>query len=172
MRIIKTIPLVLFALFVLSLTKTNAQSIPKNTFKLDVGAEALRPLSAANDFYDIGIGGTARLNYGLTDKLAVTLTSGYYHFNYKGSGNYNLYDVNIIPIKAGLKYFLIPNVYVNGEAGVGLGRTPINYTKTIISGGFGWVYKGLDVGLKYENNFGRYDGFKNIGLRVGYGFKL
>ncbi|MBL4678054.1 MAG: hypothetical protein JKY70_17880 [Mucilaginibacter sp.] len=175
MNPIKIFSLALFAL-VLSLTKSYAQSVPKNSFKLDVGAETMLPFNRSNlayKEYKFGAGASARLNYGISNSTALTLTSGYYNF-FDTKDFKNLYgtDFKVIPVKVGFKTFVLPHIYVNAEAGVAFTKTYENNIKAIYSGGIGWASGGLDIGAKFENYSGQNSGFNTVGLRVAYGFKL
>ncbi|QXV65191.1 hypothetical protein INP83_19255 [Mucilaginibacter sp. 21P] len=172
MNTIKIFSLAAFFLFS-SVVETRAQSVPKSTFKLDVGTETMLALGTKNRDNKLGYGGTLRLNYGLTDKLTLTLTSGYY--NYLKTGPLKTFNDNfqVIPVKAGLKYFFAPQFYINGEGGIAFTRTYQNQINSVATGGIGWVYKGLDIGARYETlNGSRGANFNSVGVRIAYGFKL
>jgi len=83
------------------------------------------------------LGGDIRLQYGLSNNLAVTLTSGGYHFFPKKTGSYG-----VGPIKVGIKEFFTHNLYVAAEAGVGVEVTEQGFnggeTKLLLSPGF-WL---------------------------------
>ena len=90
----------------------------------------------------------------------------------------------MIPVKAGVKAFFAPNVYVSGEVGAGFemsafgdysgDQTPglEKDTKLILSPGVGYATKSWDVGVRYENYSGQGNNYGLVGLRIAYGFGL
>ncbi len=154
----------------------------KNVFRMGLGLEGGYP---TKDFSRFELGGTARLQYDLASNLSLTLTSGYYHFFEKdsyafpdGTGTNNVNysfsnDLNMIPVKVGLKSFIAPNFYLSAEAGAGFELNHAKETKLILSPGIGFASNsGVDLGLRYENFSGNNSNYGLIGLRVAYGFKL
>jgi len=123
------------------------------------------------------IGGDFQLERYLSPKVALTLSAGFTHFDgrdfnytyeYLGkqyNGHYNL-DKNLIPIKAGVKVFVAPRVYVAGAAGIAI---DINGNSTSVwSATLGYqVTKKLDIGIKYEN-YSVYSNTDQLSLRIGY----
>ena len=154
-------------------TNANAQSTPKSAFRFGIGAEGLLPVGDLHDQSNFGLGGTARLQYGIADNLALTLTSGYYNFfakqELKDAGFGNL---GIIPIKAGIKAFVSQNIYLGAEVGAGFETGNDSETKLIASPGLGWANKSWDIGARYENFSGGGNSYGTVGLRVAYGFGL
>ena|SRR5579875_526014 len=148
----------------------------KNVFRLGLGLEGGY---ATKNFSNFELGGTARLQYDLASNISLTLTPGFYHFFAKdGYGQvtdkgvyYN--DLNMIPVKAGIKSFFAQNFYISAEAGAGFELNHAQETKLILSPGIGYAgNKGFDLGLRYENFSGNHSNYGIIGLRVAYGFKL
>lgn len=151
----------------------NAQTVPPNKFRLGIGADALIPMGNTSTTANFGIGLTPRLQYGVSDKFALTFTSGLYHFFPKTitTPSYSFKrKSDIIPVKAGFKYFAAGGFYIAGEAGVAFevaeGGGPAHF---LWSPGIGYATKKWDFGARYEN-FNGGDGV--IGLRVAYGFGL
>lgn len=70
--------------------------------------------------YSIGIGASGKLEIPLTGNLGLTVTSGITEMYYKSGLVYAL-DVpstdTFVPLKGGLRYFLGPGVYAEGEMG-------------------------------------------------------
>jgi hypothetical protein len=162
-------------------TNVNAQSTPKSALRFGVGIEGLLPTGNLHNISNVGLGGTARLQYGVADNLALTLTSGYYNFFGKEivSGTDTKYpSFGIVPVKAGIKAFISQNVYLSGEVGAGFETKDVyegqngKNTKLIASPGIGWANKKWDVGARYENFSGQSNNYGTVGLRIAYGFGL
>lgn len=134
-----------------------------------------------DDPYDFALGGDARIQYDLSKRYSVTLTTGFN--NLFVSGN----DLGFIPVKAGFKGFWWEDqFYAMGEAGAGFAVTNgYDQTSLILSPSIGYANKNFDVSLRYEyypdfpivttpSVFGGTvgKGTGQIGLRIAYGFKL
>jgi hypothetical protein len=158
-------------------TNVNAQSTPKSALRFGIGLEGLAPVGDLHQGSNFGIGGTARLQYGLADNLALTLTSGYYNFFAKsydlpGGGSIKGDDLGIVPVKLGIKAFVSQNVYLGAEVGAGFETIENGNTKLIASPGIGWANQSWDIGARYENFSGQNNSYGTIGLRIAYGFGL
>ncbi|TWR26933.1 hypothetical protein FPZ42_07820 [Mucilaginibacter achroorhodeus] len=155
-------------------TNVNAQTTPKSAWRLGIGVEGLAPVGNLHNASNFGLGGTARLQYGLGSNVALTLTSGYYNFFGKEIGNtsVNYPDLGIVPVKAGIKAFVSNNIYVGAEIGAGFETRDNGNTKLIASPGIGWASNSWDIGARYENFSGQNNNYGTIGLRVAYGFAL
>jgi hypothetical protein len=178
---IKITAVLLVMIAFLSTTTAEAQSIGDGKLRFGIGVDGLIPVGNLSNTESFALGITPRLQYGLSNSLALTFTSGFYHFFPK---NYLLTDgvgdsfnakfhLDIIPVKVGLKAFLSNNIYLSGEAGAGFevedGGGPV---KLILSPGIGYASKHWDVGARYENFSGNNNTYGAIGLRVAYGFGL
>ena len=160
----------------------NAQSVPANKFRFGIGAEALIPVGNTANISNFGIGITPRLQYGVSNNFALTFTTGLYHFfpktvTYPASGSFpgstEKYKSDIIPVKAGFKYFVGSGFYVAGEAGVSFEVAEGGYPAHFLwSPGIGYATKKWDIGARYENLSGHRHTGGVIGLRVAYGFGL
>ena len=172
--------LVALTLFVCS--NVNAQSVPASKFRFGIGVDGLLPIGNTADVANFGLGLTPRLQYGVSDKFALTFTSGIYHFfpktvTYPASGSFPgftaKYKSDIIPVKAGFKYFVGGNFYLAGEAGasfeVAEGGGKAHF---LWSPGIGYATKKWDIGARFENFSGNHYSDGVIGLRVAYGFGL
>jgi hypothetical protein len=157
-------------------TTTRRGTDSKNVFRLGLGLEGGY---VTKNFSNFELGGTARLQYDLANNISLTLTPGFYHFFAKDGeaqvtekGIYTN-DLNMIPVKAGIKSFFAQNFYISAEAGAGFELNHAKETKLILSPGLGYAgNKGFDLGLRYENFSGNHSNYGIIGLRVAYGFKL
>ena len=182
----KLLAAALFAVAIFFGSNANAQTITPNKFRFGVGVEGGLVTGDAHDFSNLELGGTARLQYGVSNNLAITLTSGYYNFFGKNEGlgdNTKYQSLGMVPIKAGIKYFFTPNVYFGAEAGVGIETKTFLYqgqdeafaekdTKLLLSPGIGYANKHWDVGVRYENYSGQSTNYGVVGLRLAYGFGL
>jgi hypothetical protein len=82
-------------------------------------------------------------------------------------------DLDIIPVKAGLKAFISSNVYIGAEVGAGFEvDNGGGNTKLIASPTIGYASKKWDVGLRYESFSGQGNNYGLLGLRIAYGFGL
>jgi hypothetical protein len=157
-------------------TNAKAQTTPADAFRFSIGLESGIPTGNLRIGSNFSLGGTARIQYGVTDNFALTLTSGAFHFLSKDiPGTNTKYDsFGVIPIKAGVKEFFVPNFYVGAEAGVGIEETDsgVGNTKLILSPALGYANKHWDVGFHYESFTGQNDPYGLVALRIAYGFKL
>jgi len=170
-------------------SQVKAQTPTANKWRFGIGVEGGIPTGNASDFSKFELGGTARLQYGFSNNLALTLTSGYYNFfgktyettvtdatstttiSVKGR------SLGVVPVKAGIKWFFSNNLYLAGEAGAGFETHAIvdggtKDTKLILSPGIGWANKHWDIGARYENFSGQSYNYGLAALRLAYGFGL
>lgn len=163
----------------------NAQSTPKNKLRFGIGVEGLAPIGRLHDVSNVGVGITPRLQYGVADNLALTLTSGYYnYFGKTTDAGVKFKSYGMIPVKAGIKAFVSQNFYLSGELGAGFEtsafgdiKEPVETdfatnTKFIASPGIGWANQSWDVGVRYEHYSGQNNNLGTLGLRIAYGFGL
>lgn len=176
----KMIAIAIVAVAMLFTTKVKAQTTESHKWRLGIGVEGGIPTGDINDFSKFDLGGTARLQYGLSNNLAVTLTSGYYNF-FARSGNATIdgvtytvkaKDQGLVPVKAGIKAFFTPNLYFGAEAGAGFETSYADNTKLLLSPAIGYATKSWDVGVRYENISGQGDNYGTVAFRVAYGFGL
>jgi hypothetical protein len=116
------------------------------------------------------LGGAIQLEKFTGPSFAMTLSTGFDHFfdktdAYTGADYPNL---DIIPVKLGIKEFFVPNVYIGAEVGAGFVLLNGN-VKFIGTPAIGWTSPdhAWDVSARFENYFGTYDyGF--FGLRLSH----
>lgn len=134
-------------------------------FRLGFGVNAA---ALNSDYFNFGLGGDVRLQYDLTQRASLTLTTGYTHL----FGENEVKDLGFIPLKAGFKAFVWENrFYVLGEAGAGFSVTnDYNKTSFLWAPGIGYANDFIDVSIRYEGM----NDFKadQIALRIAYGFRL
>lgn len=135
---------------------------------------------AVHDPYKLALGADARLQYDLSKKYSLTLTTGYSHlFVSEADGE----DLGFVPAKLGFKAFVWNDqFYIMGEGGAAF-VTDAHYHKTslLLAPSIGYATKDIDISLRYEyyNDLPRYnnngsigEGVGQVGIRVAYGFKL
>lgn len=124
---------------------------------------------ATGDYFNFALGGDVRLQYDVTQRGSITLTTGYTHLFAEEDF---IDDLGFIPVKAGFKAFVWENrFYVLGEAGAGFAVTgDYDETTFLWSPGVGYANEVIDISLRYEgmNDFHA----DQIALRFAYGFKL
>ncbi len=161
-------------------SSAKAQSAMAGKFNLGIGFDALATVGNEVVRENLALGLTPRLQYGVSNRFAITLTSGFYSFFSTDPDKEFIQDAmnisksTIIPVKLGAKVFLGNNFYLAGEAGAVFeeARNPQDRVHFLWSPGIGYATKHWDIGARYEDFSGdRYtDGV--IGLRVAYGFGL
>lgn len=159
----------------------NAQepaTLPESAQNYDQGFRLGFGLNAGyvfEDPYDFTLGADVRLQYDLSKRTSITLTTGFTNL-FIGDG---MKDLGFIPVKAGFKGFIWEDqFYLLGEAGAGFAVTN-SYDKTtlILSPGVGYANRYIDLSLRYEyyGDFEKANGNKGVGqlaLRLAYGFRL
>jgi len=141
-----------------SQTSTTAQS---SVWTFGIGLEAGIPTGNATDISNA------------SKTVAVMLTSGYYDMIGKAAPNgADFTSLGMVPVKAGLKIYVSPGFYIDGEAGAGFDTSYENHTKLIFSPGIGYGGKSWDAGLRYENYSGNNNSFGLVGLRLAYNFGM
>lgn len=160
-------------------TNVKAQTTPASKLRFGIGLEAGAPTGSIHNGLggsNFELGGTARLQYGTSDRLALMLTSGYYNFFGKsydlGGLHYDGSSAGLVPVKAGLKAFFSNNLYFSAEAGAGFEMDGAKNTKLILSPGLGWANQKWDIGVRYEDFSGQSTNYGLVGLRLAYGFAL
>jgi len=192
-KAIATVSFAVASLFASSTVKAQSTT-PANAWRFGIGIEGTAPTGNMHNISNAGIGGTARLQYGINNNLALTITSGYY--NFFGKENTATYtngttvtkvtskavDFGIVPVKAGLKAYIGDGFYVAGEVGAGFetkdayrgltGDYNKKATKLILAPGLGYSWTNVDFGVRYENFSGSNNNYGMVAARLAYGFKL
>lgn len=162
--------LFVFAITLLLSNHTEAQDTKSFDpgFRLGIGLNGGIPADNENDFYNWSLGGDVRLQYDLSPKTSLTLTSGFTNLFI----DKDIKDLGFIPAKIGFKVFVFGDqFYLLGEGGGGFAVTN-GYDKNtyIWSPGIGFAHENIDLSLRYEA-YTDYD-TEQIALRIAYGFKL
>jgi len=172
-------------------TTTSTSTTTNNGIRYSIGVDAGIPLGNFKDNYKWNLGGSVQADIPvISNQLFVTVNAGYNNiFGKKDIGGVAGLDVTnfqLIPVKAGLKYFVIPNFYVQGEAGAAflLNKKDVDANKSTAfvyapqvgvqfpisaNGNF------IDAGIRYEATTKFTTGVDAskvsfLGIRVAYGF--
>ncbi len=167
---------ILFANYSTAQESSSSQNYDQG-FRLGIG---ITGGYAVHDPYKLALGADARLQYDLSKRYSLTLTTGYSRlFVSEADGD----DLGFIPAKLGFKAFIWNDqFYIMGEGG-GAFVTDAHYHKTslLLAPSIGYVTKNIDISLRYEhyNDFPRWNnngslgkGVGQVGVRVAYGFDL
>ena len=135
---------------------------------------------AFEDPYGLTLGGDVRLQYDLSQRTSVTLTTGYTNFFMDEVDGFDYGDIGVVPVKAGFKGFIYEDsFYLMGEVGAAFQVSSDFDKKTslLVSPSIGYATKYIDWSLRYEYypDFLKADGDKGVGqiaLRLAYGFRL
>jgi len=154
-----------------------AQTVPAGSLRMGIGVDAGDPTGNLTISSTFVLGGNISLQYGLTNRFAAEITSGADHFFSKyvpGSTTVRYNSFGIIPIKAGFKAFYTPNLYVDGQIGVGIeeddsGTGP---KKFLVSPALGWAERHWDVSVRYDSYYTPGDNYGFVALRIAYGFRF
>ena len=177
----------LFSLGVNAQTST-AKSTQKDSSGIifSVGAEGGLSLGNLKNSHKWSVGGSVQVDVPVASQFYFTANAGY--DNYFGKNDVSgtaTPDIHLIPVMAGLKYFIIPFLYIQGDAGAAfmLNKNDLNYNKTAA---FLYVPQiGVQLPVSRRNYIdisARYEGstkfqsdeqsskLSSVGLRVAYAF--
>jgi hypothetical protein len=169
-------------------TTTSTSTTTASGIRYSIGVDAGIPTGKLSDSYNWNLGGSLQVDIPVANKLFVTVNAGYDNIfgkkNIDGSG-VDVQNIELLPVKAGLKYFVVSNFYVQGEAGAAfvLDKTKIdanNSAAFVYAPQIGYQFQlggknYIDAGVRYEAstklNSDVDDSKVNfVGLRVAYGF--
>lgn len=185
-NLIKSV-LVLVAMIQLSVSNVNAQTkststaLPKT--RLSIGADAALPIGDFRDRYDWSVGGSVQIEIPVAPKIYFTGLAGFHNFFAK-SNTANASDLQVLPLKAGIKYFPLTNFYLQAQAGAsfllnkkesGLDQSTVFSYSPQVGYQFPIGANYIDAGVRWEGNTKFKDnGSMNnlLGLRVAYNFGL
>jgi hypothetical protein len=172
-----------------STTTTTKTSTGPNGIVLSIGADAGIPTGKLNNSYNWNVGGSVQADIPvISNQLFVTVNAGYNNIfgkkNLNGTG-INQPNIELLPVKAGLKYFAVSRFYVQGEAGAAflLNKSSLpGYDKSaafVYAPQIGYQFplggkSYLDAGVRYEGTT-KFSSVNNdkvnfFGLRVAYAF--
>lgn len=149
---------ILFTLLILSTFSIVRAQSPKNNSTINnenlssrsdlkLGLSINPGLSIGRSGSEFVLGGEISLSKNVTPYLEGTFSAGYTQFFY----GHDTQKGKLIPVKAGIRYFLKPKLYVAAQAGVAFSTTD-GGAYFIYSPSVGWKINGqFDVGLKYDH---------------------
>ena len=170
-------------------SSTASKSTSSNGVILSVGVDAGIPTGKLNDSYNWNLGGSVQADIPVIQhQLFVTVNAGYNNFfgknNVAGTG-LDATNIQLLPVKAGLKFFPVSNFYVQGEAGAAFS---LNKSELGFDNSAAFVYAPqvgvqfplggksyIDAGVRYEATTKFNSNVDNskvnfVGLRVAYAF--
>lgn len=171
-------------------TTTSTSTTTSNGIILSIGVDAGIPTGNLSKGYNWNLGGSVQADIPVAQQLFVTVNAGYNNIygkdNAYGTG-LTAPNIQLLPVKAGLKYFPVSNFYVQGEAGAAflLNKSDLGDNKSAAfvyapQIGYQFALGGksyLDAGVRYEASTkfdSDVDGSKVnfFGLRVAYAFGI
>ncbi|MEO5911308.1 MAG: hypothetical protein ABIP95_10495 [Pelobium sp.] len=114
---------------------------------------------------DVILAPDLRLQHDLGERTSLTLTTGYYAFLGNKGG------ADLIPLKAGAKFFFGETFYVQPEVGVGFATKSNFGTPFIYAPSLGYANNKWDVALRYEGFEYKNGNSGMVALRLAYAFK-
>ncbi|MBB6497944.1 outer membrane beta-barrel protein [Pedobacter cryoconitis] len=150
--------------------------------KLGIGLDFALPTGNTNNLYKLGFGGSLQYQTPIAQSLNFTADAGFLSFSGKDFGGFKYPKYSAIPVKAGLRYFLVENVFVGGEIGAAFGTSSGAKTSFIYTPGVGVEFpvankSTIELGARYEGWTGGNNNIivpvKNfIGFRLAYNFGI
>jgi len=174
--------------------QTNPTSATKSTTTstgviLSVGVDAGIPTGNLSNSYDWNLGGSVQADIPVVqNQLFVTVNAGYNNIfgkNNIGGTGINATNIQLLPVKAGLKYFPFSHFYIQGEAGAAfaLNKSDLGFDNSAAflyapQVGYQFPLGGksyLDAGVRWEGTTKFNSTIDNstvnfFGLRVAYAF--
>jgi len=175
-----------FAAFSFGAKAQSTTSTTTNSgIKLSIGVDAGIPVGSFNNGYNFNLGGSVQAEIPVVKQLFVTVNAGYDNIFSKTINSYSGPNIQLIPVKAGLKFFPIQNFYIQGEAGAAFvaNKSDLGASKSTL---FAYAPQVgvqfpvspksfIDAGIRFESNsplVTNGDNLNFIGLRLAYGFGL
>ena len=159
-----------------------------NGVRFSIGVDADIPTGTFSNNYNWNLGGSVQADIPVASQLFVTVNAGYNNIygktNINGT-NLSATNIELLPVKAGLKFFPVSNFYIQGEAGAGfaLNKTDLGFDNTaafIYAPQIGYQFQLggkslIDAGVRYEGSTKFNSAIDNskvnfVALRVAYGF--
>ncbi|MFD0795103.1 outer membrane beta-barrel protein [Mucilaginibacter litoreus] len=162
-----------------------ATTTTKSGVRYSIGVETGIPVGNFNDVSKWNLGGSVQADIPVANQVFVTVNAGYNNFFGETVGNIEYNNVQLLPVKAGVKYFPVQNFYIQGEAGAAF---LLNKADTFNdkSAAFLWAPQigvqfpvsasgnFIDAGIRYESTSNYISNIDSkvqfVGLRLAYGF--
>ena len=169
---------------------SSSSTTTSNGIRYSIGVDAGIPTGNFNTPYKWTLGGSVQADIPVASQLFVTVNAGYNNVfgekNLGGVAAADIANVQLLPVKAGLKFFPVSNFYIQGEAGAAflLNKSDFFNDKSVAfvfapqvgvqfpvstNGNF------IDAGIRYEGTTKYSSAFNNskvnfVGVRLAYGF--
>jgi hypothetical protein len=173
------------------IAKAQYSAVP-DTARISFGIDGATINSGFSEKFKAAVGVSAQYDLPLTEKFYFTANLGYLdYFANNGSENtehilnVNSSSMSVVPLKVGIKYYLIRTFYIQAEGGgdLLLNRSSvyaINSTGLNYDGQIGILFKKknknyIDVGIRYQlqqSFYGDGEYGAMIAARVAYAFNL
>jgi len=169
-------------------TSTASKSTGSNGVVLSVGVDAGIPTGNLSNGYNWNIGGSVQADIPVAQQLFVTINAGYNSLQGKdnayGTG-LTATNIQLLPVKAGLKFFPANHFYVQGEAGAAfsLNKSDLGFNNSaafIYAPQVGYQFpvggkSFIDAGVRYEGSTDFVSNNSNsqvnfFALRLAYAF--
>jgi hypothetical protein len=143
--------------------------------RLSAGAEFAVPSGSYGNLFSIGFGGSAKFEVPVTRELYLSGTAGFTTFYLKENGTAPNINKSYVPLKGGVKYYLAPFFYGEGELGISIGTIRNAGSALLWSPGIGVSLpltddSYLDAGIRYERWARPGGNINQTGIRVSYKF--
>jgi hypothetical protein len=170
-------------------TTTTTSTTTTGGIRYSIGVDAGIPTGTFNKAFKWNLGGSVQADIPVANQLFVTVNAGYNNVfgekDYFGTG-IDVPNLQLIPVKAGLKFFPVSNFYIQGEAGAAflLNKSDFFDDKSVafvyapqIGVQFPVSANGnfIDAGIRYEGTT-KYSSASDaskvnfVGVRLAYGF--
>ncbi len=159
--------LLLFVVLFVFAVSVNAQNKGDKAFKIGAGAMIGLPMGDASDATNLAYGVDLMGQYGVAEKLAVTLSAGYQDWSYKTGFS----DAGLIPVLAGVKYDFSDKIYGSAQVGLSFGTASGSESAFTFAPGVGYkISDKFDLLLKYQSASKDGASLSFLGLRAGFTF--
>lgn len=153
----------------------HAQKTIEKNFHFSIGPEISFATGKFNETQSVGFGGTVQGSYRVATSTDVTLTTGVVSYIGRSAGAGIKYKgAVIIPIRAGVKYYVTEGFYGQAQLGVGIfnngGGAGLAYSPVM---GYEFDTKSgqaFDIGVKYDGYFKNGSALGAFGVRLAYKF--
>jgi len=163
--------IVLFTCVTIISCSTIAQ---KGNNQLGIGAEMAMPFGQFDNDFNTGFGGYLKGLFGIGKISQLTLTTGYSRHKAKGQLSWFHVSSHIIPFLAGYR-ISTKGFFVEPQLGYGLYYAEIkDYNMSETDGAFtyaigaGYVFHGLEAGVKYRGGKSGSDDVSVFAVHLGY----
>jgi hypothetical protein len=169
-----------FLLAILFVGSTAATCLAQNdASKFSIGLEAGLPIGDFKQVSSFVIGGSLKYDHLLSDGMFLTGSVGFSSAKGKTqtytSGGVTVTastgNTTVVPVKAGIKYFLAESFYAEGQVGAAFFTQSGGGTAFAYAPGIGYnLGGGIDLGVRYEAWSKNGVTLGQIGARIAYSF--